>query len=199
MNLAVPNQALSSPVVKLLLLEHVQLHRVLHLIERELERAAHYEQPDFDLLRLAIEYMREFPGKLHHPQEELLFDLLVKCDVTVKPDVDRLRQQHRELYQLEDNLREMTALAAAQGQASYPRLLEFGRRYLRLQNEHAAAEEKSIFPRTVLHLHAGDWKLLESRYHRPDDPLFGSTVRDRFRLLYQRLIEQAQTPTILRH
>ena len=154
---------------------------VLALMRRQFDRVEACESPDMAVLTDALRYMRMFPGKVHHPLEELLFDRLQALDPSLRSDIARLRAQHKEIYQLERWLLEAAVSVTLQGPAAFPFLLEFGERYLFTQQQHSESEENLIFPRALERLRAEDWRYLIGAALNPADPLFGQQTTDRFR------------------
>ena len=177
------------PLIDRLRREHGEMHGVLALMRRQLDRIEACESPDLAVLTDALRYMRMFPGKVHHPLEELLFERLQALDPSLRSDIARLREQHKEIYQLERWLLEAAVAASRQGPAAYPFLLEFGQRYLFTQQQHSECEEKLIFPRALERLRAEDWRYLIGAALNPADPLFGKQATDRFRSIRAKMAQ----------
>jgi hemerythrin-like domain-containing protein len=144
-----------------LLYEHIRMRRVARVLERQLDVVARCEEPDFILLIRALDYLRGLPARLHHSREDILFERLRAVDTSLARELAVLQGQHQEIRALEDLLQELAMAAAKDGQAAYPRLLEFGRDYLRIQKSHSQLEERSIFPVAARKLKPEDWQRLE--------------------------------------
>lgn len=183
---------LSNLFVHKLLREHGTLRRVLGLIQEQVDRIDVGETPDMALFGNALYYLRKFPSVVHHPLEDALFDWLLPKAPRLKPEIDSLREQHLEIYQLENWLSEAALEAAKQGPAAYPRLVEFARRYLLLQRQHGETEERVVFPEALKALNQADWRALKARMAKEDNPLAGGRVPERFRSLYDYLDHQAK-------
>jgi hemerythrin-like domain-containing protein len=153
-----------------LLHEHIRIRRVLSVIERQFDRAQALETPDFRLLRDALVYLRDQPAHLHHHHEELMFKRLQLREPRLARDLDYLRKEHQRIYELEDFLKELVAQALTHGHAAVPRLLYFGRDYLRAQRCHSRFEEKVIFPLAAAVLKAEDWQSLARPAAEPGQP-----------------------------
>ncbi|MGE5625844.1 MAG: hemerythrin domain-containing protein [Bacillota bacterium] len=183
---------LSNSFVHKLLREHGTLRRVLGLIQEQVHRIEQGEVPDMALFGNALYYLRKFPSVFHHPLEDALFDRLLPKASHLKPEIDSLREQHREIYELENWLSETALEAAKLGPAAYPRLVEFARRYLVLQWQHGETEEQVIFPAALKALGPADWLALGTRMAEASDPLAGGPVPERFRRLYDYLEHKAK-------
>ena len=66
-------------VLKQLILDHMQLERVLSCLERQIN---HYvndtgEEPSLSLIQDGMEYIRAYPDTFHHPLEEVILDGLL--------------------------------------------------------------------------------------------------------------------------
>ena len=63
-------------------------------MERQLLAISRSKSVDLDLTRNVIEYMVEYPDKIHHPTEELIFERLIKRDVKARDAVNDLHMEH---------------------------------------------------------------------------------------------------------
>jgi hemerythrin-like domain-containing protein len=171
--------------------EHAQMRSVLVLIGRELDHLERMGAADYVLIANALYYMRKFPGHVHHPKEDLIFRRLAERDPAWKPEVEKLRSQHEEIYALEDELIERALDNPAPGSEAVAELAGKGRRYLQLQRQHSETEERELFPRAEALLTAQDWSALAGRMHSAEDPLFGRTGSGRYRMLYEHLLRAA--------
>jgi hemerythrin-like domain-containing protein len=183
----------SNSFVHKLLREHATLRRVLGLIQEQVDRIDRGETPDMALFGNALYYLRKFPSVFHHPLEDVLFDRLLPKASHLKSEIDSLRGQHREIYQLENWLSERALEAAKQGPTAYPQLVEYARRYLFLQRQHGDTEEQVIFPEALKVLSPVDWRALGARMAKDNDPLAGGRVPEQFRLLHDYLEHQAES------
>jgi len=174
--------------------EHTNMRSVLVLVRDQLALLEARHAPDFVLLANALYYMRKFPGTVHHPKEDAVFERLAELDPSCRPVVERARRQHQEIYDLEDWLIETALNAPKPGTQIRARLVEFGRHYLDLQRQHSEAEEQLLFPVAARQLLTKDWAEIKRRFKQIDDPVFGIHPGDRYELLYEHLMrESAET------
>jgi hemerythrin-like domain-containing protein len=167
------------------------MRSVLALIGVQLDRMERGEEPDYVLMANALYYMRKFPSQVHHPKEDLIFDRLVAGDPAQKQEVEQIREQHQQIYELEEWLMEMTLNNPIKGTTALKRLIEFGRHYLQIQREHCMTEEKTMFPRAAEALTAKDWAAVERLVQQVEDPLFGKHRGERYQTLYDYIMRES--------
>lgn len=172
--------------------EHANMRSVLVIIAHELEKLEHMGAADYVLLANALYYMRKFPGHVHHPKEDLIFRRLAEVDPAWKHEVDALLEQHHEIYELEDELIEAALDCPRVDTDAGRRLLERGRHYLQLQRSHSEIEERALFPQALAMLKPKDWTAFDSRIRTVEDPLFGKHGGERYRLLYEYIMQESQ-------
>lgn len=181
----------NSQAVDTLRREHSNMRSVLVLIGRQLDLLEVEAHTDTILLVNAIYYMRKFPSLVHHPKEDAIFQWLVHLDPAWKDEVARLREQHGEIYRLEDWLIETLLDNPKPSRELRDRLVEMGREYLTIQRKHSETEERVLFPQALLTFQGRDWAMINSRFTEVDDPLFGEHSGERYHLLYEHLMREA--------
>lgn len=182
---------MGNSIIDALRREHTHMRSVLGIVADVLTTLEAGRAGDFVLLANAVYYMRKFPGAVHHPKEDAIFERLAAADPMWKKEVDKARAQHREIYELEDWIIEMALNAPKPGTQSRARLVEFGRHYLDLQRKHSEGEEKFLFQPADQFLKPKDWKEIGEKFKVIDDPLFGVHPGERYELLYDHLMRAA--------
>ena len=167
------------------------MRSVLVVIRDQLELLETGKTPDFVLLANALHYMRRFPGQVHHPKEDLIFDRLVKRVPELRKTVEYARREHRHIYEQEEWLMECALNAPKPGTLARGRLLDIGRAYLDSQREHSEREERVLFPEAERALTAADWEEIAHEFQEVDDPLFGRHPGERYELLYEHLLRES--------
>ena len=171
--------------------EHANMRSVLVLIDRQLDLLEAEAGSDPILLVNALYYMRKFPSTVHHPKEDAIFARLSAVEPAMKPEMEKLREQHREIYRLEDWLIEASLDAPKPGTPDRTRLIEFGRHYLDLQRQHSETEERLLFPQALASLKPRDWEAIEKGFKVVEDPVFGEHSGERFHMLYEYIMREA--------
>jgi|SRR5690242_16367312 len=182
---------MSVDAIKILRTEHANMRRILALVNDLLDAVEAGQAPNFVLLANALYYMRRFPSQVHHPKEDLIFRLLYARDPAMLDEVSYTRDEHKEIYEMEDWLVELILDAPRPGTTARQRMLEFGRHYVEMQRRHALREEKLLFPRAQEVLTGSDWAEVAAKFKQIDDPLFGQHGQDRYETLYEHLMQRA--------
>ncbi|MGH3628507.1 MAG: hemerythrin domain-containing protein [Sciscionella sp.] len=179
-----------NPIEKLLD-EHANMWRVLSLLRRQLDLIELQDEPDLVLLINALHYMRAFPSAVHHPKEDFIFQKLLDKGTPLKRDILKIKNQHADIYALEDHLIRLALELQAGKHEHLSRLLDLGRQYLKIQAEHAETEERVLFPHALEIFQQDDWKEVRQKSYDLEDPLFGNSVVERYRYLYNFLLREA--------
>ena len=172
--------------------EHGNMRSVLVLIRDQLDLLETGRTPDFVLLANALHYMRRFPGQVHHPKEDLIFAKLLKSSPDLKEAVEHARREHQQIYEQEEWLIECALNAPKPGTHARKRLLDIGHAYLETQRKHSDREEQLLFPRAEEILQESDWEEVSRLFQELDDPLFGRNPGERYELLYDHLMREAE-------
>ncbi len=128
--------------------------------------------PDVALMQLMVQYLREFPTKLHHPKEEtFIFRLLRQHTDEHNAALDELERQHDQEVVLIDAL--SVALSSLErGDGGAPDAINAA--VQRLSGaiwEHMSLEESTIFPAALRHLSDAEWGLVYDAFSSHQDPL----------------------------
>jgi hemerythrin-like domain-containing protein len=167
--------------------DHIHFSRVLNHLRADLETLRSGEDPDFDLLHDALDYLSHYADLYHHPKEDVIYHYQLEHNVAEADQIDSLLDGHRILGQITESLR-----AATEGilggtvmlRAEYAdQLADF----LDKQTAHLNLEEAEVFPYLERTLKQSDWDIIEARAPTRTDPLFGPDLASQFEALYQRL------------
>ena len=172
--------------------EHVNFVRLLDLLEKQVAAFHVGEQPNYDLMLDVVYYLRHYPDEIHHPQEDVAFARLLERDPTMKPQIDRLMQEHRVLAAAGETL--LVHLDAVVADALEPRSIveAAAATYLAYYRQHLAAEDNEVIPRAAELLTPQDWAAVAAAVPAGPDPLFGEDVEARFRKLRRQIVLEAQ-------
>ena len=172
--------------------EHVNFARLLELLEKQVAAFHVGDQPNYDLMLDLVYYLRHFPDEVHHRQEEVAFARLLERDPKMKPQIDRLVQEHRVLAAAGETL--LKHLDAVVADTLEPRSLveAAAATYLVYYRQHLAVEEKEVIPRAAELLTPQDWAAVAAAVPAQTDPLFGEDVEARYRKLRRQIVLEAQ-------
>jgi len=172
--------------------EHVNFARLLDLLEKQVAAFHVGGQPNYDLMLDVVYYLRHYPDQVHHPQEDVAFARLLERDPKLKPQIDRLMQEHRVIAGAGETL--LAHLDEVVAGALEPRSIveSAAATYLAYYRRHLAAEEQEVIPRAAELLTPQDWAAVAVAVPARPDPLFGEDVEARFRKLRRQIALEAQ-------
>lgn len=169
--------------------DHINMARLLDLLERELNEFYAGRESDFDLKIEMLEYIECYAELIHHPTEDRIFEAARGRLGDKQHLLDTLHEQHGVLVGLARKFRKNLE-GVVQGAVIGREELEIeGREFIALQRQHLNWEEQEMFPALDACLDAEDWERIAGDVPKPDDPVFGEKDPNRFRLLYQYLNE----------
>ncbi len=174
--------------------DHMRFARLLDFLEQQVAVFHDGQDPDYELLRDIVYYLHHYADRYHHPREDAAFACLARREPEMKPEINRLLQEHRVmaaagetlLKLLEDILKD-TVIERATVEAA-------AATYLVYYRHHISAEEREVLPRAARLLRPEDWATVASAVAPAPDPLFGEDVGARYRELRKRVQASAGTP-----
>jgi hemerythrin-like domain-containing protein len=169
--------------------EHRSLAAVMHAWMHLLATArTENRQPDADLMRAMVRYIRDFPLRLHHPKEDdYLFRLLRERTSSVDAELEELHRQHERDHELVAELAHLVESA----RPDLAKLEDAVVRYARFLWEHMGREEGVILPAAQKYLTAADWVEIDAAFASNNDPRFGSDTDLQYRRLFSRIVNLA--------
>lgn len=176
------------PLAKRLRDDHRHLLRVLAVLEAQIEALGRAEDVDFDLMLDAMTYITEFPNRLHHPVEDVLFAQLANRDVVAATACRAQIAEHERLFH--DSAAFYGLLEAIQmDEATLTReqLLADGHGFVAAQRVHLTREETELLPLAERVLDVTDWDRAALTAGEVEDPLDATTRPARYEALYRAL------------
>lgn len=168
--------------------EHHVIAMLLDLLEVQLNRVASGGTADLDLLRLVLRYTTEYPDRVHHPKEEVLFALVKQRAPRVAPVVDVLTTEHANLPDETARFTRLVELMADDATISRSLFVTEGRAYVARQRQHMERENAVVLPTALAALTAEDWATAEAGMVQVDDPLLGEATPGAYRRLRDLLL-----------
>ncbi len=166
--------------------DHRRLTQVLGVLEAQIDHLARAEEIDFDLMLDAMTYITEFPNRLHHPVEDVLFARLAAIDPTASDACLTQIAEHERLFH--DSAAFYALLEAVQMDEATlmrDRLADAGREFIAAQRAHLLREERELLPRAEQRLDSAQWDLAAQTASAVRDPLDGTATPARYQSLYQ--------------
>jgi hemerythrin-like domain-containing protein len=150
--------------------------------------------PDPALLQAMVDYIREFPERLHHPKEDdQLFRLLRRRAPELTPVLDALEEEHVRgsalLGEVGSALRRVE-----DGELPFEALAQAIQAYAELEWSHMRTEEQQVLPAAERALTPGDWASVDAAFRSNADPLSGIDPGRELRELFRRITALAPAP-----
>ncbi len=181
------------PLLQRLQQDHRQLHTLLNLLEKSLDRFHQGIEPNYATLAEALEYLENYADQVHHPTEEMLVQSLRdQLKRNLPSPLEVLMRQHEVISELTGHFRQILE-GIMQGEVLRRDVVEAqGRELVEVLRKHLQQEEISLFPLAQTQLREADWQALEAQFAQRIGPLVDGQDLARFQALYQHLLAQLQ-------
>jgi hemerythrin-like domain-containing protein len=185
-------------IIEILLDEHRNIEKLLHVLEQELEVFDHNESPDYEILQAIIDYFQDYPESYHHPKEDIVFERLKLRDPAAAALIGDAESDH----QIETDRLRQFAQAVEDVLAGREFLRQtfhnVVRDFIAHQRQHMAKEERLLFPSAVKALQPEDWAEIDARLSDRKDPLFDDVNENKFHALEQAILQWEQETEVNR-
>ncbi len=145
-----------SDAIKVLLLEHRQIAKVLELIEEQQINVAQHAPMDLRLLETSFDYLSDYPAECHHPKEDLIYRKLLKQIPDLAGPIKNLVEEHWKLAQLTQNLRRAIGESPQNAPLTGESLADQLKVFVDLYRRHMRMEEEQFFPLALQRLTRDD-------------------------------------------
>jgi hemerythrin-like domain-containing protein len=173
--------------------EHANFTRLLDLLERQVMAFHKAERPDYDLMLDICKYLQHYPGRHHHPREDIAFACLMKRDPMFKQQIARLMLEHRAIATAGEQLIGMLEDCIAGGLVERAAVEACADTYLVYYRQHIEEEEIEIVPAAARLLTPDDWAAVAAAVPASHDPLFGDAQEERYRELRRQIAIEARS------
>jgi hemerythrin-like domain-containing protein len=164
--------------------EHRYQARLLNLLERQVGLLNQRQTPDYEAMYGVMRYMTQFPDRLHHPKEDLVFEKIVLRDKTAAPKVKHLLQAHKDIVDKGARLLEaIEHCRKGDAQADTHVLRKSAHAYIGALRRHMDIEHLHMFPLAQQVLKAQDWADVDARMKPILDPVFEAEPAGDFKAL----------------
>ncbi len=167
--------------------DHLNLAKVLRLLERLLEEVRAGEHIDLNGLGEIVDYVESYPDLFHHRCEDVIFSAYLEHYEGSRELFERLQAEHVQLTQKTREIRGHIQQWRQDSPVPRDRIADAIADYLRLQWEHMDLEEESAFGVLDRELTEEDWENIEASAPKSTDPLFGDLMRRRFKYILDQL------------
>lgn len=179
------------PILQELHQDHVNLGRILELLQKQLSLLDNGEEADLHVLGEIIDYVQSYPDLIHHPREDVIFGVYrERCSEGLEV-IDRLMEEHRTLIAGTTGLKDCLCQWEQDSPVPRERIVELIADYLRRQWDHLNLEEGSVYKLLAQGLTESDWAHIETVMPSGSDPLFDEMTRQRYRHIYDQVMAYA--------
>ena len=178
-----------SRLVEILLEEHRNIEKLLHVLEQELDVFDRTESPDYEILRTIVEYFQDYPESYHHPKEDIVFEKLKLRDPSAVTRIGDVEAEHQlETQRLRRFAQAINDILTGR---EYPRqgFHNVVRDFIDHQRQHMHKEEQLLYPAVIKGLRAEDWVEIDARLNNKKDPLFDRVAEKKFDALRQTILQ----------
>jgi hemerythrin-like domain-containing protein len=171
--------------------EHVQISKLLDLLDDLLAMFHARQEPDYEILSELLQYMEDYSDQIHHPTEEVIRERLRLAGQN-QPYLDVLTRQHEVLNEMTRNFRQAVE-GVVNGEVQRRDQVEaYGREMIATLRAHLDLEEKEAFPLARQVLTEDDWAAIKAEVARTIDPRLSETDLQRIRAIVQHLTSQVR-------
>ena len=143
---------------------------------------------DVVTLRPMLQYLRDFPERLHHPKEERhLHARLLQRHPEVQPLLAELERQHQAEYEAVRRLTRLVDRCAAGAPEALPALQDAVQTFATALWAHMSLEEGPLLALAQQHLLEPDWQEVAEAFAANDDPGLGRYEAEDLRRLFARI------------
>lgn len=184
-----PSSDYKSAAIETIKQEHRALSQVVELLRHLLrDIAARYTDPDFHLLALALYYIDEFPGRVHHAKEDkYVFAALQRHTEQFDLLLSRLDSEHGRDRETISDLHRLLVLYHAGAPDALENFRAAVEEYAATLYDHMRSEE-GLLAASGDHLTDAEWQAIAEAFARDKDPLFGTERRREFAVLHHRIV-----------
>ncbi len=168
--------------------EHVDMARILDLVEREIAALSTGGRPDYDLLEDVLDYCLHYPDQVHHPKEDEVYRKLESRNPEAAAKIGDLQGAHEKLGALTRRFAQAIDSVLLEAEMPRERIEAIAHEFVAAYREHLDMEERLFFPLAEKCLDAGDWAEISIALSEAGDPLFGPVVAKRYRELRSELL-----------
>jgi len=170
--------------------DHVNMARLLKLIESEIEALAAAEPRNLEVLDDTLRYMLNYADKIHHAKEDLMFRRLREVAPDTGDLVDDIIREHEELAEKGAIFYDLVQAAEYGDFVLREKIVASGTDYVRTLYAHMNTEEDKLLKRAREALSDADAIDLNLGSDMDEDPLFGREVLKEYQDLYNHILHQ---------
>ncbi len=150
--------------------------------------------PGCKVFRAMLLYISDYPEQVHHPKEEVLFDLLQQRTDSVDAAIAKLRSQHLGGEAMVRELEHQLTRYELDPDAGFGQFSTAVENYVKFSFDHMRLEEQDVLPAADRCLTAEDWNIVDSAFVARRDPLTGTAYSESFEKLFSLIVNITPAP-----
>ncbi len=167
--------------------DHVNMAKLLDLLDSQVRLFDEGGAPDYDLILDIMDYTMNYPDRCHHPIEDLVFRKLMARNPASRPVVEELLEEHAALARRTKQFAEALERVVLDAELPREEIAKLARDYVAVNRRHMEREERTVLPLVRETLEDDDWAEIEAAL-RGEDPLFGERVHQQYLALHQAIV-----------
>jgi hemerythrin-like domain-containing protein len=160
--------------------DHGNLRLLLDLLESESDTVTVDDEPDFELLHDIMQYMTVYSDAVHHPKEDLVFELIRQYDADAAAGLEKIGPDHHDIAELGTALRNDIDAIISGTAVTRQKLHSDLRDYVTKMRGHMRWEEDDLFPKADELAQSNTEAGIDVGLFPDEDPLFGATTAASF-------------------
>jgi len=167
--------------------DHINMSKLLDLLEKNIEQIVAGERPDLRLMAEAIEYIGYYADLYHHPLEDILYEHFTNRDKALDQLLYSCRKEHRDLASCSQSALAPITLTLMDGMLPMEQIIKVLEKFLKAERDHLNFEEGQVFPMIKALANDEDWKMLRKRCDSGLKSELGEFDMKQYRSLYAEL------------
>jgi len=178
----------TAKIIDVLLAEHRNIKKLLHVLEQELDAFARSHSPDYEIMQAIIQYFLDYPEGYHHPKEDILFEKLKLRDAALAKRIGDVEDEHElETARLQKFSRAVNDVLAGR-EVLRQTFHDIAHEFISYQRAHMDKEETMLFPAAIRALKDEDWADIDARLANRADPLFDGATEKKYQALQKTIL-----------
>jgi len=169
--------------------DHVNLSKLLEILEKKVEKLKHDGEPNFSLMADVIGYIANYAEHHHHPREDKMYAFFKGRDAELDKVMADCEVAHQELKGIGGDLLEVIDGILHDAVLPMDEFITRLESFVLNEKAHLDFEEGHIFPKLIAVANDKDWAELAISLPAEADPLFGEKQAEEYKELYKALMQ----------
>jgi hemerythrin-like domain-containing protein len=159
------------PMLSQLQDDHRHLDRMLDVLEHEVHLLHRGGLPQYPLIFEIVAYLCEFPDRVHHPREDLIYQRMASFQTGLNSLIETIINDHARLHRISGEFGGLLRRVVEQGDVPPEAVVAAGQDFIKHHRLHILREEREIYPCAEALLDDVDWRRIAELSPDGRDPL----------------------------